>query len=80
MGKPARAGEPEAQEQELRRHGWPITGSIAAPGLLEGGDLIWLDDRTVIVGEGRRTNSEGIRQLRTLLDASVDELFVVSLP
>lgn len=80
MGKPARAGEPAAQDHELRRRGWRTAGSIAPPGLLEGGDLIWLDDRTVVVGEGRRTNAEGIRQLRTLLHGSFDELIVVPLP
>jgi N-dimethylarginine dimethylaminohydrolase len=80
MGKQARCGEPAAQEQELRRRGWPILGSIAAPGCLEGGDLIWLDGRTLVVGQGRRTNAEGIRQLCTLLNGDLDEPIVVTLP
>jgi N-dimethylarginine dimethylaminohydrolase len=80
MGKPARACEPAAQEQQLRTHNLTIRGSIAAPGLLEGGDLVWLDERTVMVGEGRRTNSEGIRQLKTLLGDPFDEVIVVPLP
>ncbi len=80
MGKQARAGEPSAQGEELRRQGWPISGTIAPRGLLEGGDLIWLDARTVVVGEGRRTNAEGIRQLKMLLSDSLDELVVVPLP
>ena len=80
MGKKARAAEPAAQDVELRRQGSRIAGSIAPPGLLEGGDLIWLDLRTVVVGEGRRTNAEGIRQLRTLLADSIDEPIVVPLP
>jgi N-dimethylarginine dimethylaminohydrolase len=80
MGKKARAAEPAAQGVELRRQGSLIAGSIAPPGLLEGGDLIWLDPRTVVVGEGRRTNAEGIRQLRTLLADSFEELIVVPLP
>jgi N-dimethylarginine dimethylaminohydrolase len=80
MGKPARTGEPAAQRRELQRHGWPVAGSIESPGMLEGGDLVWLDDRTVMVGEGRRTNAEGISQLRMLLDDTVDELVVIPLP
>jgi N-dimethylarginine dimethylaminohydrolase len=80
MGKKARAGEPAAQEQELRRQGGHVAGAIVPPGLLEGGDLIWLDARTVVVGEGCRTNAEGIHQLRLLLDNSFDDLIVVPLP
>ena len=45
----------------------PIVGPHRAAGPLEGGDVIWLDDRTVVVGRGYRTNDEGIRQLRGLL-------------
>ncbi len=43
MGKKLRAGEPAVQEQELRRRGWPIAGSIHPPGQIEGGDVVWLD-------------------------------------
>jgi N-dimethylarginine dimethylaminohydrolase len=80
MGKPSRASEPAAQEGELRREGWPIAGSIVPPGRLEGGDVVWLDQRTLAVGLGARTNDEGIRQLKTLLNGSFDELMVVPLP
>jgi N-dimethylarginine dimethylaminohydrolase len=80
MGKAARANEPKLQEDEFRRRRWPIAGRITPPGLLEGGDLVWLDSRTVAVGEGARTNAEGIRQLKALLDDSIDSLIVVSLP
>ncbi|HET9467077.1 MAG TPA: arginine deiminase family protein [Vicinamibacterales bacterium] len=80
MGKASRCGEPDAEERELRARGWPIAGSIRAPGHLEGGDLIWLDDRTLAVGLGKRTNPEGIRQLEALLDGTFDDLLVVRLP
>jgi N-dimethylarginine dimethylaminohydrolase len=80
MGKAARAAEPSAQEPVLRDQGCSVTGAIAAPGMLEGGDLVWLDHRTVMVGEGRRTNAEGIGQLRTFLEDSRVELLVVPLP
>jgi N-dimethylarginine dimethylaminohydrolase len=80
MGKASRAGEPKAQERLLRPSAWPLAGSIAAPGTLEGGDLIWLDHKTLAVGLGKRTNAEGIRQLEALLDGTFDELLVVPLP
>jgi N-dimethylarginine dimethylaminohydrolase len=79
MGKPERINEPAVMEQELRRMSRPVAGRIAPPGLLEGGDLIWLDPHTIAVGQGYRTNAEGIRQLRALLDDSV-ELLDVPLP
>ena len=80
MGKAARVGEPETQERTLRGCGCPVTGSIREPGHLEGGDLMWLDNRIVAVGVGARTNQAGIDQLKTLLNGSIDELIVVPLP
>lgn len=79
MGKPLRGGEPAAQERALAALGVPVAGRITPPGTLEGGDLIWLDDATVAVGRGYRTNGEGIRQLRDLLGPGV-EVAEVPLP
>ena len=42
--------------------------------------MIWLDERTVVVGQGYRTNAEGINQLRELTQDLVDEIIVVPLP
>jgi N-dimethylarginine dimethylaminohydrolase len=80
MGKPLRAGEPAAQGVAFREWGIPIAGRIEPPGTLEGGDVVWLDARTIAVGRGYRTNDEGVRQLRALLGNSIDELIVVPLP
>jgi N-dimethylarginine dimethylaminohydrolase len=73
MGKPAREPEPAAQERALASPGGPIeiVGRIEPPGRLEGGDIVWTDDRTIVVGRGYRTNAEGIRQLRLLLGEAV---------
>jgi N-dimethylarginine dimethylaminohydrolase len=76
MGKAERTTEPAAQENALDGLGFTIAGQIAAPGTLEGGDVIWLDDETVAVGRGYRTNAEGIRQLRALVGESVDVIEV----
>jgi N-dimethylarginine dimethylaminohydrolase len=80
MGKAARHGEPEATGAFLKRLGYPILGAIAAPGMLEGGDVIWFDAQTVAVGRGYRTNAEGIRQFRELTRAFVRDVVVVPLP
>ena len=83
MGKAARLPEAPAQERALAAltpSPVPIIGRIEAPGTLEGGDVAWLDRRTLAVGRGYRTNDGGIRQLRRLLGDSIDELIVVPLP
>ena len=82
MGKPARAAEPAAQEAAFAAMpgALPFLGRIEAPGTVEGGDVFWLDSRTLAVGRGYRTNDEGIRQLRALLGDAIDELVVVPLP
>jgi N-dimethylarginine dimethylaminohydrolase len=80
MGKAARRSEPAALGAFLQQLGVPILGAIEGEGLLEGGDVVWLDERTVAVGEGYRTNAEGIRQLRALLGDLVDEVVSVPLP
>lgn len=74
MGKRARQSEPHAQEQAFRAMTppLPVAGHINAPGLLEGGDVVWLDDRTLVVGRGYRTNADGIDQLRTIVSESID--------
>jgi N-dimethylarginine dimethylaminohydrolase len=79
MGKAQRASEPGLHGRAFRSWGVPVVGAIEAPGQLEGGDLFWLDERTVAVGRGYRTNDEGIRQLRTLLPPDI-ECLTVPLP
>ena len=81
MGKRARESEPAAQERAFRHEAFadPIAGRIRAPGRLEGGDVLWLDDRTIVVGRGYRTNAAGIGQLRALLGDAID-LVEVPLP
>ena len=79
MGKAARSAEPAAARVALHKTGLPVLGEITGAGALEGGDVVWLDARSCIVGRGYRTNDEGIRQLRGLLGPEV-ELCIVPLP
>ncbi len=80
MGKEERSDEPAAVADFLRELNIPMLGSIDGSGRLEGGDLIWLDSRTLVVGQGYRTNEEGIRQLKELTSGFVKNLIVVPLP
>ena len=78
MGKSQRVEEPAAQERACVAGQVPATicGRIEPPGRLEGGDVIWLDARTLVVGRGYRTNAEGIRQLRAIVGSRIDVIEV----
>jgi arginine deiminase len=80
MGKAARTPEPAAAQKYLAEMGVPVLGKITGEGKLEGGDVLWVGERTLAVGQGFRTNAEGLRQLHVLLDDSADEIFPVQLP
>jgi N-dimethylarginine dimethylaminohydrolase len=66
-GKEGRLREPHAMEQDFARAGVPIAARLEGPATAEGGDTLWLDDRTLLVGHGYRTNSAGIEALRAAL-------------
>lgn len=78
MGKAAREAEPAALERAAASTA--VRGAITGDGTLEGGDVVWIDERRVAVGRSYRTNDEGIRQLREILGDAIDELVVVPLP
>lgn len=80
MGKPARSTEPEAVERFCRDQDIPVLGRIEPPGLLEAGDIIWLDADTLVVGEGYRSNQDGIRQLRQIVASKGIEVIALPLP
>jgi dimethylargininase len=66
-GKEGRRGEVEVMAADFVEAGLPIAGRLDAPAMVEGGDTLWLDERTLLVGRGYRTNDEGIRQLAEVL-------------
>lgn len=80
MGKPLRADEPPAAGRALEELGVPIVGRMTGEGLAEGGDLMWLDERTLAAGQGHRTNREGLRQLGRLLGPMGVEVVPIPLP
>jgi N-dimethylarginine dimethylaminohydrolase len=63
-GKDGRLGEPQAIGAELERVGVPIAAALEAPAHAEGGDTVWLDERTLLAGYGYRTDGSGIDALR----------------
>jgi N-dimethylarginine dimethylaminohydrolase len=51
----------------MARLGIPIASTLEPPATAEGGDLLWLDECTLLVGRGYRTNAAGVEALRTAL-------------
>jgi dimethylargininase len=63
-GKAGRRGEPDAIAPDLPL---PVLGRLEDDEFAEGGDTVWLDERTLLVGRTYRTNAAGIETLRRLL-------------
>ena len=80
MGKKRRVYEPKAQLEAYQQNTLEILGEITFPGTLEGGDVAWLDQKTLAVGHTYRTNEVGIDQLKALLHPKGIEVVVVELP
>ena len=66
-GKELRRPEAAASAGDMARLGIPIASTLAPPATAEGGDLLWLDEHTLLVGRGYRTNAAGIDALRAAL-------------
>lgn len=80
MGKALRSQECLATEAYLKSQGVPTLGHITPPGKMEGGDVLWIDEKTVAIGRGYRTNDEGIRQFKELTKDFIDEYIIVPMP
>jgi N-dimethylarginine dimethylaminohydrolase len=66
-GKEGRRIEVDAMAVDLVEAGLPLAARLEAPATAEGGDMLWLDERTLLVGRGYRTNDEGVRALADAL-------------
>jgi len=80
MGKAQRQGEPGRHREYYQALGIPLLGEIHPPGTVEAGDVVWLDQKTLLVGRGYRTNAAGIEQLRGLLGPKGVEAVEAPLP
>jgi N-dimethylarginine dimethylaminohydrolase len=69
MAKPARVDEPGFLAAEVEKAGVPVHARLTGEAHADGGDMLWLDDQTLAVGRGYRTNAEAHRQLREILAA-----------
>ncbi|MCA2017711.1 amidinotransferase [Vibrio tritonius] len=69
MGKKLRAPEPQMHKDFYETAGIPMLGELTGEARIEGGDLIWLNETTLLVGMGFRSNEEGVKQLNALLNS-----------
>ncbi|MSY98931.1 MAG: hypothetical protein F2698_01940 [Actinobacteria bacterium] len=67
MAKPIRQDEPKHFRRALEKIGTPILGELTEPAFADGGDKVWIDEKTLLIGHSYRTNNAGIDQIRNLL-------------
>jgi arginine deiminase len=75
-----RAGEERPVAARLAALGIPILRTLTGTATFEGADAIWLDETTVFIARGLRTNEEGIRQVTQLLADLGVKTIAVDLP
>ncbi|MCI0635649.1 MAG: arginine deiminase family protein [Actinobacteria bacterium] len=68
-GKQERRVESAAMTAEMRSLGVPVAFEMQSPATAEGGDTMWLDEETLLVGRSYRTNEAGIAALRAAAPA-----------
>ncbi|WP_188188799.1 dimethylarginine dimethylaminohydrolase family protein [Nonomuraea sp. SYSU D8015] len=62
-----RAGEERHAAAALAQAGYPILRTVAGTATFEGADALWIDETTVLVGTGFRTNAGGAQAVREVL-------------
>jgi N-dimethylarginine dimethylaminohydrolase len=73
--------EPLLAERALQRLGVPIALRVIPPGLVEGGDFVYLNGETVMMGFGTRFNEAGLGAVKEkMLKEAVKEFVAVPLP
>ena len=79
-GKSLRIGEQELHRNFYVRQRIPLIGEITGDGHAEAGDTLWLDEKTLAVGHGFRTNQSGIDQLEAQLAGIGIDVHAFDLP
>ena len=80
MSKPARQDEPGYLSTALEAAGVPVVARLDSAARADGGDFVWLDPQTLVIGRSYRTNAAGVAQLRTIMAAEGVTVLSVDLP
>ena len=77
----ARFVEPTLMEKAFNELTIPIAHKISPPGLVEGGDFVWFNEDTPMMGFGTRSNEHGVFQMRdSMLGKCIKEFVAQPLP
>ncbi len=79
-GKEVRRAETRPVADFYRALEIPVLAQIEGPGVLEMGDLFWIDEYTLAAGEGFRTNAAALDELEIRLQPFSVDIIRVSLP
>jgi arginine deiminase len=77
----ARFVEPTLMEVAFKELGVPIAHKVTSPGLVEGGDFVWFNKDTPMMGYGTRSNEHGAFQLKNMMmGKNIKEFVLQPLP
>jgi N-dimethylarginine dimethylaminohydrolase len=80
MGKNLRSGEEAGLKNHFMKAGIPILAELSGQATAEGGDCLWLDPKTLLIGRGYRTNDEGIQQIHQAVKPHGIKVIAFDLP
>lgn len=78
--KEARVKEPAMLAGDINALGMPTVGVLIGDATADGGDMCWLDNKTVALGRTYRTNEAGEKQLRDIFAAEGIEVLTFHMP
>ena len=78
--KAARVGEGDRLIADLESVGVPTVGRLVGDATADAGDMYWMDEDTVAIGRGYRTNQEAVDQMRGILASDGVAVEVYDLP
>ena len=79
-GKELRKGEQNIHRNFYKHNNIPIIGEITGNATAEAGDTLWLDESSLIVGKGFRTNQEGVNQIKEIMKPLKVDVFQFDIP
>jgi len=71
-----RKGEERLVKETLKQINIKIKSQVYLPGILDGGNILFLNEKTVMIGIGNKANEHGIKQFKE----TFPELQVIKLP
>jgi len=80
MAKPARRDEPGHLGTALEAAGVPVVARLDGAARADGGDFVWLDPQTLLIGRSYRTNAAGVAQMRAIMAAEGVTVLSADLP